>query len=87
MARSYWRPLEAKNGLQPAAYKKIEPQPYSPEEINSVNFLWAWGPQVLEENHSPGRHFEVSLGEKIRSHQARISDLQDNKILHWSCFE
>lgn len=39
MARSYWRPLEAKNGLQPAAYKKVEPQPYSPEEINSVNFL------------------------------------------------
>lgn len=38
MARSYWRPLEAKNGLQPAAYKKIEPQPYSPKEINSVNF-------------------------------------------------
>lgn len=31
MARSYWRPLEAKNGLQPEAYKKIDSQPYSPK--------------------------------------------------------
>ena len=31
MARSYRRPLEAKNGLQPEAYKKIDSQPYSPK--------------------------------------------------------
>lgn len=83
MARSYWRPLEVKNGLQPAAYKKIEPQPYSPKEINSVNFPEPGrGPQALEENHSPVDTLRLAQGRKFGSHQVRISDLQDDKILH-----